>query len=126
MNPLCQCGCGREVRLPTNKYVQGHVSFRLRKLTDEQVVIARRLRDHGLSQAKVAKLLGTTQTTICYRVDGGLYVSPEKHSHEVITEADLEFYMEKQGWKKAGTLLRKTRRSIGKLRRPRLFKWRKQ
>lgn len=29
-NPLCQCGCGREVRLPSNKYVLGHGTGKLK------------------------------------------------------------------------------------------------
>lgn len=90
MNPLCQCGCGREVRKPQNKYIQGHVGFQRRSLTDKQVEQARKLRSEGMSQAAIAKLLGTSQITIYNRVDAGGYVGPEKHAHKVITQADVD------------------------------------
>lgn len=33
-NPLCKCGCGQEVSLPTNKYILGHARSNWNKKED--------------------------------------------------------------------------------------------
>jgi transposase-like protein len=90
MNPLCQCGCGREVRKPQNKYVIGHGSFKRRALTYSEFQAAAELREQGVSLAEVAKRFGTSTATISNRIDHGRYVPPNKHAYAVVTQADLD------------------------------------
>lgn len=112
MNPLCQCGCGREVRYPQNKYIQGHGSYWSRQLTDEQVAQAKQMLEQGTSQAKVGQAFGVSASVIGRKVQLGSYVSPEKHSQPVVTQAEIDHRFARHMFRKANASLGRVRQAL--------------
>lgn len=62
MNPLCACGCGREVSRPWHKYVLGHV--RKPKLLPGDIVCIKYLLRRRKSQLAIGKCFGVSQTIV--------------------------------------------------------------
>lgn len=77
-NPLCACGCGIEVRIPTNRFILGHAAVR-RRLNQIQVdEIRQHLRDGVLAKNAIGRMYGVSGAHICgfdSRRDEG-YVPP--------------------------------------------------
>jgi Helix-turn-helix len=64
MNPLCACGCGREVSKPWHKWYHGHRGQAMRKLSAQDLLEVAALRKQGWSQKRVGEKFGVSQTTI--------------------------------------------------------------
>jgi hypothetical protein len=61
-NPMCACGCGYEVALPWNKYIQGHFgAVRLDRSVSRKVV---EMLHRGESTYKIARIVGRTPSTV--------------------------------------------------------------
>lgn len=95
LNPMCGCGCGREVSRPTHRYIQGHASPR--KLSGEAVRVAKDALSRDVSQYAIARVLGVSQATICAisfgmldrRIDEGRrWVSPTARK-EVLRASEI-------------------------------------
>lgn len=121
MNPLCSCGCGREVSYPHHKWILGHSSQR--KLSGEDVRLIKRMLVHGISQYKIARWFGVSQATI-YRVKygeldarviehGGPRLKPVEAREQVMRQEDIDEHkslVEEKKW------IRESKKLLKKLR----------
>lgn len=61
-NPICACGCGYEVALPWNKFIQGHANAI--RLTDAARAELNKMLQDGESSYKIAAKFGRSQAQV--------------------------------------------------------------
>lgn len=61
-NPMCACGCGREVSRPFNKFVVGHQ--RLKKLSGQDVKQIEDCLTYGFSTYEIGRMYGVSASYI--------------------------------------------------------------
>ena len=98
-NPFCACGCGYEVALPWNKFIQGHA--RATQLTDVQRAEAKRMLAAGVPTYQIAAKFGCSQPTVLNWKKRGL-LAP-KPAARVIRKEELALMVRvKQKKEKSG------------------------
>jgi hypothetical protein len=85
-NPLCACGCGFEVGLPHNRYIQGHVNA-IRLTPDERRELKKMLADR-VSSYKIAARFGRSQAQVLNWRERG--VPEQRPAAQVLRKEDLE------------------------------------
>src|ERR1700728_540084 len=96
-NPDCQCGCGLEVRLPTNRFIVGHGAKWKRALTDEDAAEARRMFGFGETKAAIAKHFRISLVTLKVRVFTHGYM-PMARPEPAIRQPQVDARKERGQW----------------------------
>ena len=86
-NPLCACGCGFEVALPNNRYIQGHAGA-IRLTEDERRELKKMLGGSRVSSYKIAARFGRSQAQVLNWRERG--VPEQRPAPRVLREEDLE------------------------------------
>jgi IS30 family transposase len=84
-NQLCACGCGHEVALPWNKYIQGHAHAI--RLTDEERRELKRMLAAGESSYKIGARFGRSNATVLQWKERG--IPEQKPAENVVRREDL-------------------------------------
>jgi DNA-binding CsgD family transcriptional regulator len=85
-NPPCVCGCGFEVALPHNRYIQGHAGAV--RLTKEQREELNKMLADGVSSYKIAARFGRSPSQVLNWRERG--VPEQKPARRVLRKEELE------------------------------------
>ena len=83
-NPFCACGCGYEVALPWNKYIQGH--FGAIHLTEAERRELKKMLDAGESSYKIAAKFDRSQAQVLNWRDFGI---PERKPADKVMRKEI-------------------------------------
>jgi IS30 family transposase len=85
-NPLCACGCGFEVALPNNRYIQGHAGAI--RLTEDERRELKKMLGARVSSYKIAARFGRSQAQVLNWRERG--VPEQRPAPRVLRKEDLE------------------------------------
>jgi predicted transcriptional regulator len=111
-NPLCKCGCGKEVSRPTHKYFIGH-SIK-RKLTPANREEIGKLRALGVSTYIIAEIYGVSQALISQLLNGYLYCGYVKQGAEIRRKEDFKQLEERKCLRQGKRTLKQIKKLLKK------------
>jgi hypothetical protein len=85
-NPSCACGCGFEVALPHNRYIQGHAGAI--RLTEDERRELKKMLAARVSSYKIAARFGRSQAQVLNWRERG--VPEQRPAPRVLRKEDLE------------------------------------
>lgn len=84
-NPPCRCGCGHEVALPWNKFIQGHANA-IRLSVEQRRELEKMLAD-GVPSYKIGAKFGRSAATVMQWRERG--VPEQQPATNVVRREDL-------------------------------------